>query len=59
MDAEVSRFVVTLCDLATGGVLICVTGLTVIETLAVLLVELSSVAVNVKLSVPVYPLFGL
>jgi hypothetical protein len=31
-------------------VLFCVTGLTVIETLAVLLVELSSFAVNVKLS---------
>ena len=35
------------------------TGLTVMETLAVLLVELSSLAVNVKLSDPVYPLIGL
>ncbi len=35
------------------------TGLTVMETLAVLLVELSSLTVNVKLSDPVYPLFGL
>ena len=35
------------------------TGLTVMETLAVLLVELSSLVVNVKLSDPVYPLFGL
>ncbi len=39
--------------------LLFVTGMTVMETLAVLLVELSSLAVNVKLSVPVYPLFGL
>jgi hypothetical protein len=39
--------------------LFCVTGLTVMETLAVLLVELLSFAVNVKLSDPVYPLFGL
>ena len=40
-------------------VLVFVTGLTVMETLAVLLVELLSFAVNVKLSDPVYPLFGL
>jgi hypothetical protein len=38
--------------------LFCVTGLTVMKTLAVLLVELLSFAVNVKLSDPVYPLFG-
>jgi hypothetical protein len=42
----------------TSNILFCVTGLTVIETLAVLLVELLSFAVNVKLSDPVYPLFG-
>jgi hypothetical protein len=43
----------------TAVLLFCVTGLTVMESLAVLLVELLSFAVNVKLSDPVYPLFGL
>ncbi len=36
-----------------------VTDLIVIETLAVLLVEVPSLAVNVKLSDQVYPRFGL
>ena len=50
--------VVTFCDLATGGVFIGVMLLTVIETLAALLVEDPSLAVNVKLSDPVYPRSG-
>ena len=49
---------ITFCDLATGGVFIGVMLLTVIETLAALLVEDPSLAVNVKLSDPVYPRSG-
>ena len=58
MDTGVSLVVVTLCDLATGGVFIGVMLLTVIETFAALLVEDPSLAVNVKLSDPVYPRSG-
>ena len=62
MDTDVSSLVVTLCDSATGGVLIGASGakeFTVMETFPVLLVEVPSLAVNVKLSDPVYPLSGL
>ena len=60
LDRDVVLDIVLLFSFSGAAVvLLCVTGLTVMETLAVLLVELSSLAVNVKLSVPVYPLFGL
>ena len=47
----VSLVVVILCDLATGGVFMGIRLLTVMETFPALLVDVPSLAVNVKLQI--------